>query len=177
MFKITKLGKRIVKDIPVVLTCYNRPRHTAQVLKALEQSDIGELYIFSDAPRSEKDVAAVFQTRGLLEDITWTRPTIVCREANLGLAKSIVSAVNYVFEKHDWMILLEDDCVPGPFFFDFMAKCLSKYEDNEKIFGINGYTVPIPDDLLKNYPFDVYFYPRIGSWGWDIERVWPKIYG
>jgi len=162
-----------MKDIPVVLTCYNRPQHTAQVLTSLRRHNIQNLYIFSDAPRTPKDNNGILATRQLLKSITWTRPTILCRETNLGLAKSIISAVNYVFNKHDRMVLLEDDCVPGPFFFDFMAKCLSKYEENQKIFGINGYTVPIPDDLLKNYPFDVYFYPRIGSWGWATwKRAW-----
>ncbi len=162
-----------MKDIPVILMTYNRPWHTAQVLKALKRSDIQNLYVFSDGSRSAKDVAPVLETRRLLEEITWTRPTIVCREVNLGLAKSIVSAVNAVFAKHDRLILLEDDCVPKEYFFDFMARCLSKYENNERIFGVNGYTVPIPDDLLRGWPFDIYFYPRIGSWGWATwKRAW-----
>lgn len=162
-----------MKDIPVILICYNRPWHTAQVLKTLLEHNIQSLYIFSDAPKSEKDVEAVQTTRKLFNAVRWTKPEIIERTENVGLAKNIVNAVNHVFQKHDNLILLEDDCVPRKYFFDFMYKCLSKYQNHEKIFGINGHSVPIPHALQKNYPYDIYFFPRIGSWGWATwKRAW-----
>jgi peptidoglycan/xylan/chitin deacetylase (PgdA/CDA1 family)/SAM-dependent methyltransferase len=162
-----------MKDIPVILVCYNRPWHTLQVLKALEKHNIQNLYIFSDAPKTEKDQDSVAKIRKLIKSIYWTKPKIVYQEVSQGLAKSIVGATNYVFQHHDRLILLEDDCVPKKYYFDFIRRCLSKYEDNEKIFGINGYSVPIPEDLLANHPFDIYFHPRIGSWGWATwKRAW-----
>ncbi|UCG46527.1 MAG: glycosyltransferase [Phycisphaerales bacterium] len=162
-----------MNDIPVILVCYNRPWHTAQVLKALLEHDVRNLYIFSDGPRTDRDIDGVRTTRKLFATVRWTRPEIIERSENMGLARSVVSAANYVFEKHDRLILLEDDCVPGKYFFDYMQACLSKYRDSEKVFGINGYTVPIPEGLLKDYPYDVYFYPRIGSWGWATwKRAW-----
>jgi len=162
-----------MKAIPVALVCYNRPWHTFEVLKALEEHDIQNLFIFSDAPKTEKDVENVLKTRSLFTNITWTKPEIILRKENQGLAKSIVSAVNYAFEKYDRIILLEDDCVPRRYFFEYIEKCLTKYEDNERIFGINGYTVPIPPEFIQNYPYDIYFYPRIGSWGWATwKRAW-----
>ena len=138
-----------MKTIPVALVCYNRPWHTFEVLKALEEHDIQNLFIFSDAPKTEKDVQNVLKTRSLFECVKWTKPEIILQEENQGLAKSIVSAVNYVFEKSDRLILLEDDCVPKKYFFDYMEKCLTKYEANERIFGITGYSVPIPEKFLK----------------------------
>jgi glycosyltransferase involved in cell wall biosynthesis len=152
---------------------YNRPWHTAQVLNALREHSVQNLFIFSDGPKTENDKQAVLATRRLFDKVNWTKPEIIYRETNYGLAKSILSAVDYVFEKYDRLILLEDDCVPGNYYFEFIEKCLSKYENNERIFGINGYTVPIPDGLLRDYPFDIYFYPRIGSWGWATwKRAW-----
>ena len=176
-----------MNDIPVILVCYNRPWHTAQVLKSLLEHNVQNLYIFSDAARTDRDVDGVLTTRKLFASVRWTRPEIIERSENMGLARSIVSAVDYVFEKHDRLILLEDDCVPGKYFFDFMQTCLSKYRDNDKVFGINGYTVPIPGGLLKDYPYDIYFYPRIGSWGWatwksawkhydpDLSRLYKQV--
>ncbi len=155
-----------MRDIPVILICYNRPWHTAQVLKALLEHGIQNLYIFSDAPKSSRDVEGVLKTRELFKAIRWTKPKIIERNENYGLARSIVSAVNHVFEGHDRLVLLEDDCVPRKHFFDFMKECLERYENHDRVFGINGYTVPIAEDLLSDYPFDIYFYPRIGSWGW-----------
>lgn len=160
-------------DVPVILICYNRPRHTAEVLKALSEHNAQNLYVFSDAPKTEEDFDAVLTTRKLFKSIRWTKPKIIERTENLGLARNIVSAVDYVFEKYDRLILLEDDCVPQRYFFDFVHTCLEKYENNQRVFGISGYTVQIPDKILSDYPFDLYFCPRIGSWGWATwKRAW-----
>jgi len=162
-----------LRDIPVILVCYNRPWHTAQVLKALLEHNVQNLYIFSDAPKNSRDVEGVLKTRELFKAVRWTKPKIIERDENYGLARNIVSAVNHVFERHDRLILLEDDCVPRRYFFDFMKECLERYENHDRVFGINGYTAPIAEDLLSDYPFDIYFYPRIGSWGWATwNRAW-----
>ena len=158
---------------PVILVVYNRPRHTAKVLESLRRHNVQNLYIFSDASKSPQHSANVGEVRRLIHDIKWCKPVIVERAENFGLARSIVSAANMVFEQYDRLILLEDDCVPGPYFFDFMAKCLKKYEAHPGIFGISGHTVPIAEDVLKAYPYDIYFSPRIGSWGWATwRRAW-----
>jgi len=168
---------RTVPDIPVILMCYNRPKHTLEVLRALKQHDVKNIYIFSDAPKRQEDTQAVSLVRRLVHSIDWTEPKIIERTENLGLARNIVSAVDYVFERYDRLILLEDDCVPQRYFFDFMQICLKKYENNPKVFGISGYTVAIPDEILRSYPYDLYACPRIGSWGWATwKRAW-KHYG
>lgn len=162
-------------DIPVILIAYNRAKHTKEVLDALKKHRIANLYVFSDAPRSEDDRAAVDEVRFLLKNIDWVDAKIIYQAENQGLAKSIVSAVDLVFENHDRLILLEDDCVPGERFFDFMQAALDKYETNEKVFGVSGYGVSIPEDLKRKYEFDAYFIPRIGSWGWATwKSAWLK---
>lgn len=160
-------------NVPVALITYNRPIHTHKVLEALQSMGQKNLYIFSDGPKTQADVPLVESTRRLIRQIRWTKPFLVERNQNLGLARSIVSAVSRVFEDHDRLILLEDDCVPQTHFFNFMHTCLAKYEPIEKIYGISGHTVHLPDHLLERYPYDLYFSPRIGSWGWATwKRAW-----
>jgi len=142
-------------------------------LDALKRHNIQNLYIFSDATKTEHDMQGVLDTRDLLENIDWTTADITYQKENQGLAKSIVGACNYVFQKYDRLILLEDDCVPQEYFFDFMHECLNRYEHDERIFGVSGYTVPIPEQILVSYAYDNYFFPRIGSWGWATwKRAW-----
>jgi glycosyltransferase involved in cell wall biosynthesis/SAM-dependent methyltransferase/predicted O-methyltransferase YrrM len=173
-------------ETPVVLMAYNRPQHTAQVLEALRRHGRRELYVFSDGPKNPGDSPHVEDVRKLISAIDWCRPVIVEREENLGLARSITSAVDQVFEQHDRIILLEDDCVPQTYFFQFVEDCLDRYQDHDRIFGISGYTVQHPQTILDDYPYDLYFSPRIGSWGWatwkqrwryrvpDLRRAWNK---
>lgn len=160
-------------NTPVILVTYNRPRHTALVLKSLKDHNIKNLIIYSDAPKNPEQEKNVLITRRIIEDIDWIRPNIVFQNTNQGLAKSITSAANHALENHDRFILLEDDCVPAEHFFRFMDKCLNAYENNESIYGISGYSIPIPSQLLNSYPYDIYFHPRIGSWGWATwKRAW-----
>lgn len=162
-----------VHTAPVVLICYNRPDHTAVVLEALRAHNITNLIIFSDAPRIPEHAAGVQNVRQLFKRISWTKPDIVFQTENQGLARSVVSAADYALEKHDCFILLEDDCVPQRYFFDFMYRCLELYRDDEQVFGVSGYTIDIPPYIRKQYPYDAYFYPRIGSWGWATwKRAW-----
>lgn len=160
-------------DTPVILIAYKRARHTPQVLNALKEHDIKNLFVFCDGPKNNDDLSDVYETRLLFQRIDWTNPTIIEQDKNMGLANSIVTAVNYVFNEFDRMILLEDDCVPQEFFFDFIETCLNEYENNPEVFGISGYTVPVPESISKTYPYDAYFYPRIGCWGWATwKRAW-----
>jgi len=156
---------------PVALTVYNRPRHTARVLDTLRGHDIQSLYIFGDGPRTASDRVAVREVRDLVRAIDWVAPEILfLRDNNVGLRGSLVAAVDHVLNKNETVIVLEDDCVPGPHFFTFIDECLTRYKDDSKVLGITGYTVPVPKAILDSYPYDCYLFPRIGSWGWATWR-------
>lgn len=158
---------------PIVLTVYNRPLHTARVLAALWEHRVEPLYIFCDGPKGSNDVGAVREVRQRVANIRWTVPTVIAQRENMGLSHSIVAAVDFVLGRHDSMILLEDDCIPGPYFFDYMFECLDRYKDDDQAMSIGGYTPPLPQAVLEDYPWDVYFAPRIESWGWGTwQRAW-----
>jgi glycosyltransferase involved in cell wall biosynthesis len=161
------------REIPIVLVTYNRPDHTRRVLEALKRHTVKNLFIYSDAARSAKDVPAVDKTRALIRAIDWATPVLHFQDSNQGLAKSIVAATDRVLQEHESVIVLEDDCVPQEHFFEFMFQCLGRYRNDEKIFGISGYSVPLTDEILADYAYDLYFFPRIGSWGWATwRRAW-----
>jgi len=161
------------RDIPVALVTYNRPAHARRVLDALASRGIRNLHIFVDGPKGNGDEAAVLEMRRLAESVSWTRAEVHALDRNRGLAKSVVAAAETLFSTHEQMVLLEDDCVPHRHCFDFFAKALDKYRDADNVFGISGYSVPMTPDLLARHPYDAYFCPRIGSWGWATwKRAW-----
>lgn len=153
-------------SVPAVLVVYNRPAHTRRVIESLRPHCPQDVFVFCDGPKDGASTKAVDVTRAELERIDWTEPVIVKRKKNAGLANSIVLAVDTILSDYDSMILLEDDCVVGPHFFTFMHDCLARYENNKSIVGVTGYTVPVPEALRAGYPYDAYFLPRPGSWGW-----------
>jgi len=156
---------------PYALVVYNRPEHTRRVIESLRDHCPRPLYVFSDGPKSYQDEHDVLAVRDIIAaHVIWTEPIIIERGENIGLARSVVAAVDYVLGRHETIILLEDDCVVGPHFPHFVETCLDKYQDSPRILGVTGYTIPIPNALRESYPWDLYMFPRPGSWGWATWR-------
>ena len=90
-------------NTPVILFVYNRSEHTKQTIDALknnEGADKTDLFIFSDAPKSEKDIESVELVRNLIKDIIGFKSvTVSLRSKNYGLAKNIIDGVTEISEK------------------------------------------------------------------------------
>ncbi|OYR78615.1 glycosyltransferase family 2 protein [Halorubrum ezzemoulense] len=152
----------------IAVFAYNRPDHLRRVLSGLKQNDVGHLYIFVDGARNEQDQKRVSDVREIIDQIEWCRTTVTARDHNIGLAESLTSGIERVFEDHERIIVLEDDCVPAPNFVSFMNTSLERYADDERVMNVNGYSPPI--EVPDNYPYDVYFTYRSSSWGWGTWR-------
>jgi hypothetical protein len=158
---------------PIVLFVYNRPQHTKQVVEALQknpEAQASDLYIFSDGPKNQAADEAVRAVREYLQTIKgFKRVYIAEREANLGLAKSIISGVTDIVGKFSKIIVLEDDLVVSQYFLEYMNKALCKYQNEERIMQISAYMFPV--DLKAKT--DAVFLPFTTSWGWATwDRSW-----
>jgi len=155
----------------IALFVYNRPDHTRKVLEGLKTNNISNLYIFSDGSKNEKDSEEVKEVRNLIKEIEWCETEVHVSFHNKGLAHSIIDGVDYILNKHDRVIVLEDDCVPSEDCISFMEKCLNRYEDYGRIMSISGYSPPIR--IPENYKFDIYFSYRFCSTGWGTwKKAW-----
>ncbi|WP_080505168.1 glycosyltransferase family 2 protein [Halorubrum aethiopicum] len=155
-------------SIGIAVFAYNRPDHLRRVLSGLQRNDVDHLYIFADGAINGQDQQQISDVREIIDQIEWCRTTVTAHDHNIGLAESLTSGIERVFEDHERIIVLEDDCVPAPNFVSFMNTSLERYADNERVMNVNGYSPPIevPDD----YPYDVYFTYRSSSWGWGTWR-------
>lgn len=167
-------NKGVIKiNTGIALFVYNRPKHTKKVLNGLKENNIDKLYIFADGIKKEEHKEAVNKVRNIIDSINWCETEIIKNDRNKGLADSIVDGVNYVLDRNKRIIVLEDDCLPSANFISFMEKCFDKYENNEKVMNITGYSLPI--DIPSDYQYDIYFSYRSSSWGWGTwRRAWKK---
>ncbi len=156
---------------PIVLFVYNRPKHTAEVLRTLANCTHAKevpLYIFSDAAKKPAAADAVEQVRAIVEDPRWTKcfykVTVVKAEQNKGLAKSVITGVTQVINAHGSVIVVEDDNRVAEDFIDYMCRGLEFYRDNEKIGFIGAYKVPI--EIPADYTHDVFLMGRGSSYSW-----------
>ena len=156
---------------PIVLFVYNRPRHTQQVVEALQRCELAlesNLCIFADGPKAnatEEQKTKISEVRKYIHSIDgFHSVTIEESEINKGLADSVISGVTKIIEKYGKAIVVEDDIVAHPFFFRFMNDALDFYQTNQKIFAI-GATMERFSMPLK-YEKDIFLTYRFGSWGW-----------
>ena len=156
---------------PVVLFVYNRLDHTTNVINSLRKNllaDQTDLYIFSDAAKSENGLEKVNAVREYIRKIDWRSSfqsvTVVEAEHNKGLAKSIIGGVTGILGKYGKVIVVEDDLVLSPYFLKYMNGALDYYKDVPDVWSISGYSFPMKS--LKNYPHDVFYSYRGSSWGW-----------
>jgi hypothetical protein len=148
----------------IAVFAYNRPNHLRTVLSQLKKNNLSHLYVFVDGPATESDQSKVDEVREIALDIDWCTTSLRLRDRNIGLANSIVRGIDEVFNDHNQIIVLEDDCVPAKNFISYMETCLNKYANNPRVMNVNGYSLPI--DIPDTYPHDVYFTYRSSSWGW-----------
>lgn len=156
---------------PIVLFVFNRADHfekTVTALSACFEAKQSVLYIFSDGPKNAENGNKVKEVRQLAHSVrqnNWFRDVIISEsQENKGLASSIISGISAVFEQHNKMISLEDDCVVSPYFLTFMNRCLDYYADNHRIGAVAGYA---PDlQLPEDYSADIFTAYRSCSCAW-----------
>jgi len=151
---------------PIVLFVYNRPDHTRQTIESLQKNELAgesELFIYSDAPKNENAIEQVNQVREYIKTINgFKRITIIEREKNWGLAKSIIEGVTKVVNEYGKIIVLEDDLVTSPYFLKFMNDALEFYQEDKKVWHISGWNYPIETSGLD----DVFLWRLMNCWGW-----------
>ncbi|MFV8341101.1 sugar transferase [Flavobacterium sp. XS2P39] len=155
---------------PIVLFVYNRPFHTRRTVEALQLNNLAkdsDLIIFSDAPKDDKSCSAVKDVRCFIKTIGgFKNITIIEREENFGLVRSIKEGVTDIVNRFGKIIVLEDDLVTHPQFLEFSNDALEFYKKNKEVFAITGYSFlksSKNDDVINK----TYFLELPSTWGWS----------
>ena len=157
----------------VTLMIFNRPNSTAQVFESIAKARPSKLLIVADGPRADRPGEAALCTaaREIVGQIDW--PCEVYRnysEINLGCRERVASGLDWVFSLVEDSIILEDDCLPHPDFFEFCDSLLDHYRDDDRVMAIGGDNfAPERARGDASYYFSQYCY----VWGWATwRRAW-----
>lgn len=168
---MNKLDKNMDYNFaPIILFAFNRPsalKNTIQSLLQNEEAKESDLYIFVDGPRSNKlgEEEKVKEVQKYIKNIEGFKSLhYTFSENNRGLGNSIITGVCQIINQHGKAIVLEDDLVFSTNFLSFINQGLNRYEKDEKVFSVCGYSnkVKVP----TGYEYDSYFCTRSSSWGW-----------
>lgn len=158
----------------VLFIVFNRPKSTEQVFESIRRAAPERLYIAADGPRQTRSAerALCEEVRRIATAVDWgCEVKTLFRDRNLGCKYAVYYAIQWLFENEERGIILEDDCVPNPDFFQFCGLMLDQFENNPSvgmIAGTNFYT-----SCTINMPVDYFYSRQFSVWGWaSWRRAW-----
>jgi acetyltransferase-like isoleucine patch superfamily enzyme len=164
---------RTNRRTPVAFFAYNRPAHANRALRALaacEELAECDLFFYADGAKDSAVAPAVQATREVLR--RWAadlKAELVEQPRNLGLAPSIAAGVGDLCARYGRVVVIEDDLVVSPGFLRYMRAALDRYEDDERVMQVGGFTISPP----TGWQADAFFLPVTTTWGWATwDRAW-----
>lgn len=164
------------KYAPIVIFCYNRFDLLKKLLNSLKKNDNCRkhlAYFFIDKSNDENKTNKILKTINSFN--VFKKKVVVLRKINYGLKKNILDGIKYVFNKHDSIIVLEDDLEVSKQFLVTINNLLFKYKKSKNIYSIAGYS--FPKYLVRKADISKEFFlsKRPSSWGWATWKLKWKI--
>ncbi|NEO98676.1 MAG: glycosyltransferase family 2 protein [Symploca sp. SIO2E9] len=158
---------------PVVFIIFNRPDTTYKVFEVIRKVKPPKLFVIADGPRVDRSGEAekCAAARAIIDHVDWDCEVLKnFSDLNMGCKGRVSSGLDWVFNRIEEAIILEDDCLPHPTFFRFCEELLEKYRDDERVMTITGTNLLGEwKSNLQSYHFSYYF----NCWGWATwKRVW-----
>jgi hypothetical protein len=160
---------------PVLVLGFNRPESLEQVFRSLSNSKPSRVLVAIDGPRDgvAADFSKVLAAQESILKIDWKcKIETRFRKQNLGIRKGIPDAVSWAIDKYGHTIVIEDDLIPGPDFYEYMQNSLEKFESDLSVGHLSGYNL-VPKRFITNQN-SIYrksIYPMSYAWG-TWSRAW-----
>ncbi|MBE9241028.1 hypothetical protein IQ217_09470 [Synechocystis salina LEGE 00031] len=159
---------------PVLFLVFNRLGTTKQVFEAIRQAQPPRIYVAADGPRENREGEAekVQAVRDyVISNIDWDcEIKTLFRDKNLGCRIAVSGAIDWFFDNEEQGIILEDDCLPHPTFFQYCQDLLNYYRNDERIMVISGDNFQFGQ---KRGKYSYYFSCYNHCWGWaSWRRAW-----
>ena len=171
---------------PVAFIIFKRPAETERVFAEIRKVKPPKLLIVADGPRTNKleEERDCEQAREIAERVDWDCEVLKnYADVNLGCRRRVSSGIDWVFDRVEEAIIIEDDCLPDPTFFRFAEELLDRYRDDRRIMSISGQNVQFG---RKRTDCSYYFSRYNHCWSWaswrrawkhyDLDmKLWPEI--
>lgn len=154
---------------PVIIPTMCRYEHLKKCLHSLSQNYLAnqtDIYISVDYPNSEAFYQGYSSIKNYLnkEIEGFGSVTVFFQDRNLGALENYYFLLDYITRKYDRFIYLEDDLVFSTSFLQYMNDCLSRYEKDNQIVGVLGYSHSV-DWKEKNSTIQI-FNNEFNCWGY-----------
>lgn len=163
-------------ELAVVIVGYARSSQILDLIEVSITAGVRNVIVWMDGPAdgSVKESQTLLISR--LEEIRHSLGDDVNLEVyrakqNFGSGVSVLAATSFMFDRFKYGLILEDDLVVDPDFFESMSAALLETEKNEEIWMVTG-TRLMPDNPRGEW--ELLGYPV--AWGWaTTSEKWKRI--
>lgn len=159
--------------VPALIITYSRLLGLVNLLDSCRDAGVNRIYIAIDGAATKEtaliqesmvEVINKYKSESNIDIQVWHR------EKNLGIAVSVITAIDWFFRYENKGVILEDDLILSDIFFTYMSKALSRFETDHSVSLISGNRY---DGGVSAKPVLV-SYPQ--TWGWATWREkWAQI--
>jgi hypothetical protein len=157
----------------VLFLIFNRPETTTQVFEAIRLARPPRLYVAADGPRAGKvgEFERCEQARQIAIKVDWPCEVhTLFQETNLGCKRGVSTGIDWFFKCEEEGVILEDDVLPVPSFFEYCDAMLERFRNDANIGIITGSNLVV-SHMNVDSSYVVTNVPLI--WGWaSWRRAW-----
>lgn len=137
-----------MKYAPVIIPTLCRYEHFVRCIESLKRNTWAkytDVYIGLDFPSKESHKEGHSKIKEYLSNSfsEFKSFTVFERQKNFGALKNVSSLSEYCSKHYDRYICIEDDIECSPNFLEYMDTMLEKYENDDSVIAVSGYTAPI----------------------------------
>ena len=158
---------------PVAFIIFNRPDTAERVFSEIAKARPSRLLVIADGPREDRpgELEKCKASRAIIDRVDWPCEVLTnYSEVNLGCKNRVSSGIDWLFGQVEEAIILEDDCLPEPSFFQFCEEMLERYRHDERIGMVSG-TNFLDNKITIDESY--YFSNYMTIWGWATwRRAW-----
>ena len=164
---------------PVIIITLNRYEHLVRCIESLRKNGLAketDLYIGLDYPPGLQYEGGYQKIQEYLDGgIDGFQDVIIVRHSsNKGMFGNFVAVQKEVYKRYDRFIYTEDDNEFAANYLEYMNRCLEKYEHEDSILAVSGYSYPIEKSAFTGNVFQcgIYFSALgYGMWKRKEDRM------
>ncbi|WP_440885588.1 hypothetical protein [Vibrio campbellii] len=151
------------REVPVLIVFFNRRNELFELIDCLRFIRPKYLYLSCDGGRDNNEIEQVSKIRKeAIQAINWDCEVFTnFNKHNLGCKFAVSSAVQWFFSQVKEGIILEDDCIPTPSFFEYVSHYLDTYREDKRVATIGGRR-----ECSHHASDDLTFSSKFFCWGW-----------
>ena len=154
------------EDLSVLIVGYQRPDSIRQILLKCSTAGIRRVYVSIDAPKdsSSEAVKRNLEIKEICQKSKADFDLLSERymNSNIGCSANLLSSCDWVFALEEFVVILEDDCIPSNDFFEFVSESLPIIGRDHETLLVCG-TQFVPPIVAGSMPFKSKYSL---TWGW-----------